>query len=269
MALCFVAAHSVAQTPPMMVPVAGKTVTLTLPEKTCTYDRKDKADSKALDAMEKANASSMLLLAFIDCDNLKFGRGTKGSSYAPGFYGEILSNISGHKIADVYTREKYVQAISAQYGTDSPETVMAKGEQLLRNMPANMIDTGQSQNIGIIKRDKDFIQMAVIGSSQVPLPPPRLGIAPPPITMQKIINVITLTKLGVPVSITLAHPATPDMTLQGLSDRSELYVRQLLSLNPDSMPILSKSLDWWSIMVGMLGGIVISMITGMLFKKRS
>jgi hypothetical protein len=163
-----------------------------------------------------------------------------------------------------------VAAIAGQYGKEPPEAVLARGEQTLKAMFSSRIDTGQTQTIGIIKRDKDFIQIGVIGSAPVPTPPLPLGVAPPPPAMQKIINVITLTKLGVPVAITLAHPATPDMTLQGLSDRAELYARQLISLNPENAPtILSKSLDWWSMAVGALGGMLFTIIFGMLFKRRS
>lgn len=265
--LLLAAYPSYAADPPLQVPVAGKMVNLTLPDKTCQYNRKEKADAKLLDAMERADPRYQLLLAFMDCENLKAVRGVKGIVVQPGYYGQVLSNISGQTLADQYTREAYIQAIAGQYGTEAPEAVMARGEQTLRALLNSRIDTGLSQTIGVIKRDKDFIQIGMIGTQQMP-GSGRMQSSDQAPVVQKIINVITLTKLGVPVSIKLGYPAGGSMTLQALSDQSELYVRQLISLNPESMLVLSKALDWWSMAVGAIGGMLITIIFGMLFKKR-
>jgi hypothetical protein len=245
----------------LMAPtISGKTISMTLPDGTCTYNRKEKADAKILDAMEKADPRNQMLVAFIDCENLKAVRGTKGSVYVPGYYGQILSGISGQAVADNYTREAYVQAISAQYGAESAEKAMDRGEDTLKALLANKADDGKPQTIGVIKRDKDFIQIGMLGSMQTPMG-----------EMQKIINVVTLTKIGVPVSIYLAHPATGDMSLRALSERSELYTRQLISLNPDEFSFfasLAKGVDTASALAGALGGFSVGLFIGILFGRR-
>ncbi len=252
-ALCLLVNVSLANAeeplPPMQV--AGKDVMLELPEKTCAYNKKEKADAKILEAMENADPRSKLLLAFIDCDNLNAVRGIKGATYQPAYYGQILSHISGQASADNYTREAYVKAIDAQYGKEAPEKVMERGEASLKVLVSSHSNDGQAQVIGRIKQDKDFIQVAMIGSQQTPAG-----------SVQMIINVITFTKLGVPVAIYLAHPATSDMTLHALSDHSEQYVRQLITLNPDGNFFLGMKLDTWSVIVGAVGGILFSVFIG-------
>lgn len=234
-----------AEDPPVTVSAGTKIVTLSWPEKTCPYSRGDKNDAKIIDALEKADPRSKLLIAFIDCDNLNAVRGAKNSVFQPSYYyGQVISGISGQTTADKYEREDYVAAISKQFGTESADAVMARGETILAGLISGKADDGKPQVLGVIKRDKDFIQLAMFGSQTLPNG-----------TIQKVVNIVTYTKAGVPVVIYLAHPATSDITLQALSEHAELYSRQLIALNPDSNFFL-HALDFMSLMVGFVIGII-------------
>jgi hypothetical protein len=240
---------------PVTVQAAGKKMLLILPEKACAYDPQSKYDAGVLETIKKANPKDQLLLAFADCDALKLRRDGKKPA-SPGYFGQILSNEEEQEAADVYTREAYVKAAAERYDAQSPEKNMEEGEQVVKAMAGGGKDAAKAPVNGIIRKDKDFIQVVVIGTGTMPGG-----------ETQNIVNIVTLTKLGVPVSIYLGRPVTAGMTLGELSRHAEIYTRELLGLNPESSSSRDSGMDMGSLFAGFAGGLAAAWLAGRVKKR--
>ncbi|MBI3630849.1 MAG: hypothetical protein HY221_00740, partial [Candidatus Sungbacteria bacterium] len=176
------------------VQVEGVPVVLFAPDGACVFEKENAADAKLLEQLQKSLGEiNQMLLVFAGCHDLDDMR--SGTTHpAQSDYGQVLFTLDAKNMLEL-SRKEFVSQ-TAEYYRKNIGSFEPDGKKVSEAAKALIVNKKDATLLGVVYEDSDMVQLGLVQTMKT-----TRGVVP-------IVGVITNTKAGVPIGVTMYHIAT-------------------------------------------------------------